>query len=194
MAPGTFWCWVEGNLDYRFLQAALKHCGVPWHPMQRFWNQEPVEVVNCLLRQFHEKERPYLFLADTDKNSMENRKAELLSTYNLDPACLLIVHGEIEAWFLAGLPLSQIDQYGPFHESQKRRLQTLLTSRGGMDGMTKSTVEPLVPGQYRGSKKALQRWYVTILNGYDWSQASYCSISLEQAIQAIVQFCHRFPD
>lgn len=61
--------------------------------MERFWNQERVEVVNCLLQQFRERGDPYLFLADRDRKTVANRKAEWLSTYyNLDPASLLSVH------------------------------------------------------------------------------------------------------
>lgn len=192
MWRGVLTCWVEGTLDYQFLQLALRRCAVPAQPQPRFWNHESDAAVNAFWEQCRLQEEPALFLADSDAAAVAVRRRQLLSRYPaLDPDALLIVHGEIEAWVLSGVPLHQLDAFGPFEDNQRNQLSALLTTRGGTDGLRQRAVEALIPVMHRASQKALKRWYRRVLVAYDWDQAIRCNTSLGEALQTINRVCSK---
>lgn len=94
---------VEGPSDERFFTKIFLPLIGPGKPVR--YSHERIQKINDFI---HSIDRTpyldYLFIADSDGKTTEEKKGLLLSKYtNLTPEKIVVVHYEIESWYYAGI-------------------------------------------------------------------------------------------
>lgn len=185
-------CWVEGTADRRFVSRWLEVWGVPWDKEFRFWNQEESRRVNHIIENSAASERPVLLLADSaESSSTTSRRNELLTRFpDLAQEDLFIVNPEIEAWYLAGLKLSELKNYGDFTDQQCSNIKKILSD--GTNSVRRKRFLELIPRTYQRIPITVDRWETQMLERFDWEQAKTRNSSFSDACQQLTEWCNRW--
>ena len=102
-------CFVEGQDDEIF----FKHILLQSEKITFYqFAKKTSSQVNKLINSLNSMNEPYLFFADSDGNTIYEKKKKILEKFpRVLPANLFIVQYEIESWFLAGVNQALSDTY-----------------------------------------------------------------------------------
>ena len=93
-------CFIEGPIDETFFKHLF--CGIEVEFYQ--YANKPSIKVNQYIQTIKQLNEPYIFFADGDGASYQEKKEKILQKYSkLEPDHVFIVQFEIESWYLAGV-------------------------------------------------------------------------------------------
>lgn len=130
---GILYIFVEGNDDERFYRWYFNNKNVSVIK----YAQEKRDKINNFIKSI--KKIPnvdYIFTADTDGKSLEEKKGEIIRLYsNCEYEKIVVAQMEIESWYLAGLDQAM---------STKFRIKYYIST----DNIAKENFKDLVPKSY----------------------------------------------
>lgn len=153
---------VEGPDDQRFLRNYFSN----QTNIQFFeYSTKKKETIKKYMQVIKKRvDQDYLFFADSDGKTIEDRKKDVLSTYcECEYDKIIVVCFEIESWYLAGISLQN-------REKMKIKKKFRCT-----DTLTKEFFDSTIPTQYRSRID----YMIEILKIFD----------LELAVQTNKSFC-----